>query len=493
MPPFIFNRMSQPLCSLPLPSPLPQIASLYLEDNVQQMLMQRYANPVAILPFTPNWQISQPTISAGPQVLQQQQQLIIPISTFHSYQVALNSGDMLIYPLQIPSAPADVSQASWIPQYCNSGHPRTYCTCIPASTSFNNSVISNSQIQNSPTYHHTPATTINPNIRPTNEQSALLLRPSATLKNVHNQIREKYEYPHMNARSHKTPPLPPGAKIMFDEYITKDDLFQKQRNSKQHQKQSQPINKTAERSTSTKINNTNENEPSKNQTLSNVAKVNNQPTKNQALSNVTKVDNDTTSHQSLVKSKSVTSACSVHNLSFNANVKTEKMIISSNNKDQNVNHEQLPAETPNINLHFDDQPRKLSPAHDIDRHLNANDKNLNSSSSDDELRDLRLSLALADDLLSSVPDSSTKGEEQSDEKTNKSMNASSSTPPLLKELETKSSTIRETIGRSSSIIKASSRDTLNSTKSKNVDWISITTRSKSDKQSDRNFSITETF
>jgi hypothetical protein len=275
---------------------------------------------------------------------------------------------------------------------------------------------------------------------------------------------------------------------MSDQYIIKNDLFQKQRNSKQHQKQSQPINKIVERSTPMKINNTNENEPIK----SNVTKFDNEPDKNQTLSNLIKVDNDTTSHQSLVKSKSVTSACSVHNLSLNQNVKNEKTIISANNNDQNINHEQLPAETPNINLPSDDQPRKLSAAHDIDRHLNATNENLNSSSNTDKLRDLRLSLALADDLLSSVPDSSTKGEEQSDVKTSKSTDASSSTPPLLKESETKSSTIPETKRISPSIIKSSSRDTLNSTKSKSFDLISITTMSKTDKQSDRNFSTTET-
>ena len=62
MPPFFFNQMSQPLCSLPLPPPLPQPASLCLENNIQQLLMQRYANPVAVFPLDPNWQIPQPSI-----------------------------------------------------------------------------------------------------------------------------------------------------------------------------------------------------------------------------------------------------------------------------------------------------------------------------------------------------------------------------------------------------------------------------------------------
>jgi len=51
--------MPQHLCSLPLLPPLPQIASLYLANNVPQMLMQRYANQVAVFPFTPNRQMSQ--------------------------------------------------------------------------------------------------------------------------------------------------------------------------------------------------------------------------------------------------------------------------------------------------------------------------------------------------------------------------------------------------------------------------------------------------
>ncbi|CAM4758480.1 unnamed protein product [Rotaria magnacalcarata] len=84
MPPFLYNRISQPLCSFPLPPPLPQLGSLPLTPAVQQMVAQRYSNPVAVLPFSSNWQTPQMMMSSYPQASLYQQQPIPSISTFQS-------------------------------------------------------------------------------------------------------------------------------------------------------------------------------------------------------------------------------------------------------------------------------------------------------------------------------------------------------------------------------------------------------------------------
>ncbi|UJR25258.1 hypothetical protein I4U23_006610 [Adineta vaga] len=84
MPPFLYNRMAQPLCSYPPPPPLPQLGSLSLTPAVQQMVLQRYSNPVAVLPYSSNWQSPQFMMPGYSQGFQQQQQPVIS-----AYQPAL--------------------------------------------------------------------------------------------------------------------------------------------------------------------------------------------------------------------------------------------------------------------------------------------------------------------------------------------------------------------------------------------------------------------
>ncbi|CAM4911949.1 unnamed protein product [Rotaria socialis] len=91
MPPFLYNRISQPLCSFPLPPPLPQLGSLPLTPAVQQMVVQRYSNPVAVLPFSSNWQTPQMMMSSYPQASLYQQQPIPSISAFQSSSNAQQS------------------------------------------------------------------------------------------------------------------------------------------------------------------------------------------------------------------------------------------------------------------------------------------------------------------------------------------------------------------------------------------------------------------
>ena len=79
MPPFLYSRMAQPLCSFPLPPPLPQLGSLPLTPAVQQMVMQQYCNPIFVLPFAPQWQIPQLMMPSNLQVPQYQEQLIPPM------------------------------------------------------------------------------------------------------------------------------------------------------------------------------------------------------------------------------------------------------------------------------------------------------------------------------------------------------------------------------------------------------------------------------
>ncbi|UJR23643.1 hypothetical protein I4U23_026628 [Adineta vaga] len=186
MPPFSFNRMSQPLCSLPLPPPLPQISSLPLTPGIQQMVMQKYSNPVAVLPFTSNYQSGQ---SFAP-----------------NYS----------FPPVVPPS--------------NSSYPSTCRACVPAPPPLNIPVTSHCWIQHCSACHHIPGDASNPNVRPDNHgRMTPLLRQPTVAQHVQDANNDYQHYPHVNtysadgSRSNNLPPLPPGAVIISDEFVNRID------------------------------------------------------------------------------------------------------------------------------------------------------------------------------------------------------------------------------------------------------------------------------
>ena len=95
MPPFLYNRISQPFSSFPLPPPLPQIGSLPLTPAVQQMVVQRYSNPIAVLSFPPSWQMPQmmmPSYSSVPQ------QYVPPVSAIPALPARATTSHTLYRP-----------------------------------------------------------------------------------------------------------------------------------------------------------------------------------------------------------------------------------------------------------------------------------------------------------------------------------------------------------------------------------------------------------
>jgi hypothetical protein len=441
MPPFLFNRISQPLCSLPLPPPLPQMASLCLENDVQQIIMQRYANPVAVFPFNPSWQTSQPMV---PPSLFPSSQPMGPPSLFPSSQPASIPGGVPIFPSQI--------SASQIPQFQNSGSPRMYCTCMPQSSSSNN-----------------------PNIRPTDSRITPLLGRSIAPPIALNQTRQQYQNPYINEAtsidswSRKTPPLPVGAILVFDEYLDKNNLSQEHQHFKKSPKRTRHAYKTTGRSITINTNNPNWTKPRK----------------IQPLHEITSTESDVHSRQSFGNSKSVASSRSPHSLSIHESVNpektittlTEKTVTISTEKSENFNHEQLPAEASNVNV------TNLTATDDTNSHSNSNEKKLNSSSNSDALRDLRLSLAMRDqqlDLPPEVGDNPTKDEEKLDENTNVSTHVPSSFQSKSKTPQPESILERESTRQTFSTFRPSSLTTVTSAKDTNYDSISQISASKTD-------------
>ncbi|CAF0880228.1 unnamed protein product [Adineta ricciae] len=243
IPPFLFNRISQPQCSLPLPPPLPQLSSLPLSPAVQQMVMQQYSNPVAILPFASNYF----TAPAAPQ----QPLSIMPTPALPTPQYALQPSTVPVpppssipMPLSNPAAPyayanPDVSAS----QPTSSYYPSTCRACVPAPPPLTVPVTGHCWVQHCSACHHVPTDVSNPNERPHNHgRMTPLLRQPTVEQYIYDERNQQYShqqqqspqqhYPHINnsqARqnswSNNLPPLPPGAVIISDEYITEDQPY----------------------------------------------------------------------------------------------------------------------------------------------------------------------------------------------------------------------------------------------------------------------------
>jgi hypothetical protein len=401
--------MSQPLCSLPLPPPLPPPVSLCLENNIQQLLMQRYANPVAVFPVNPNWQIPQPS--------------------YPSYQPAPIPSSVPIYPPQTT------------PQFQNNSYPRTICMCVPESSSV----------------QYSPATT-NPNIQPNDNRITPLLGHPKAPPPEQNHTTQQYSNSYISEAnsweswSQKTPPLPPGAILISDEYIDKKD-----QHSKIPPKASRHTGKPTRRSILINTNNTN--------WIS--------PRKNRSFGDTTETESDVPSRHSFPETKSAASSRSPYSLSANESVKPEKTITGSTEKGGSVNQKQLPTESSNVNI----------------SNLTATDDTISHANSD-ALRDLRLSLAMRDkqlDLPPAVRENSTaKTEEKHDKNTNVSTRATSSFHSKSRNTKSNSLIERETT-------RPTSRTTVTSGKDTNFDSVSQASTIKTDKQSERNISSTDTF
>jgi hypothetical protein len=295
MPPFLYNRMSQPFCSFPPPPPLPQLGSLPLISGVQQMVMQRYENPIAVLPFSSSWQMPQPMMANPIQYAQQQPQQPMMINSMqipavqqqpmmvNSMQIpAVQQQPMMVNPIQFaqqqqqqqqpmmpmsafemmpstqplpgagqsnmhsaPSMPFNISPpiSSSMPHpfennpapssatnYPMNAYPSTCRACPPAPPSLDIPVRGYCWIQHCSACHHVPAAADNLNSRPHGGRMTPLLRHPTVPQFIPDQSIQPQQQPHANAPVmmrpwlRKTPPIPPGAFLISDEYIDRNSV-----------------------------------------------------------------------------------------------------------------------------------------------------------------------------------------------------------------------------------------------------------------------------
>jgi len=378
MPPFTFNRMSQPLCSLPLPPPLPQIASLPLTPFVQQMVMQQYANPVAVLPFTPNCSIPQPIISGFPQV---------PQSYIPSTLMQPNA------PILLPNASPflfSFNATSSGPQYSNSGYPSTCRACVPQPPPLNVPVANHFWTQHCSACHHIPADATTPNIRPTNGRSTPLLRQPTIVQNAYDPPigQQQQQYPHINASfkmrpwSHKMPPLPHGAVIISDQYVSRKHSSKAYHFSRKYPVNHPHISNSVSRSVSlsTNTNNTNNENKTSSETKSQKNYEDDKSQSKTQSTSITPISHSGVSNAHQLSSSSLSSSssssCSLC-IALAAN-KHQNFDTNPRNSKRNLARKELTAAAYNINLRYNYQTPDLPSVYH-------NNPYLNSSSTDSTL------------------------------------------------------------------------------------------------------------
>jgi hypothetical protein len=466
MPPFLYNRMSQPLCSFPLPPPLPQLGSLPLTPAVQQMVMQRYSNPIAVLPYTPNWQMPQLMMSGYPSVPQQQQQYMPPISAipalppppqiyippsaptaalpslppapqafipppvlFSAPTSALPSlppapqafipppppsfapisalpsfpfasqtfipppapssapiSALPSFPLASqtyipPTIPAnlpvpsslslqlpipDANIVPSLPQYSYSGYPSICRACPPAPPPLNISVTGHCWVQHCSACHHVPTPISNPNVRPGSGRITPLLRHPTVPQYIPEQIRqEQQEYLYANAPVmmrpwlRKTPPLPPGAIVISDEYFNKDGSHSQYNHSQRRHRPYERNARTKNRSTTV--------------TSKPIAASNPTATKNHRSVSPRRANNNNNNnsrqHQGSSKRKSAMSVTSTSTSSSGLSDEYKKVALPLPKTKQDAIPQQLNREARNVHLQYNYQTQELPTVYLINRYL----------------------------------------------------------------------------------------------------------------------------
>lgn len=496
MPPFLYNRISQPLCSFPLPPPLPQIGSLPLTPAVQQMVVQRYSNPIAVLPFSPNWQMPQMAMSAFSQVSSYQQQAMIPMASFQPVSAAPSmpvlpsflsapqyfsppsaptlslpalpaapqsyipySTPALSFPALPPSSqsyipssalavsfsafqpapqsyippsapalslpalpPAPQSQlpsaqyyfpSSTVPasmnvpsppsyeqqsqntnniqttsQYFNGGYPSICRACPPAPPPLNIPVTGHCWVQHCSACHHVPTPITNPNARPSGGRITPLLRHPTVPQYVPEQTMEQQQQYYQSTAPvlmrpwlRKTPPLPPGAILISDEYIDKKDTFKydhPQRPSRRHKRSSHHKYRST--------------------TVTSKSTTNPSPTvikdsRSVSPRRTNKSNDSLNQRQGPVKSNSMISKTSSDTSSSGLSFEYRKVtILSSKNGEKKVLPQQLAGEARNINLKYNYQPQELPSVYLLNRYLNSSSEASTSSPNPSRVSDCSPSL-----------------------------------------------------------------------------------------------------
>lgn len=384
MPPFLFNRIAQPLCALPLPPPLPQIASLPVTPVVQQMIMQQYSNPIAVLPFTPNLEMARPlmpTYQAMPQILPQLQQPLIPTSALETPQFVPQSyipptllpSNMPLRPNVFPPFPPFPLFPDSIPlpaPQTTSGYPSTCRACIPPPPppALDISVTGQNWLQHCSACRNVPGDGCSLNNRPASGRFTPLLRPSSIQdRTCCPPVRQTNRYPHINSSPTTRPflhdiPLPPGGVLISDEYLSNSDIAGAHRFGKNHSFENPRVFHAPPTSMVLLGSRTDPN-PIKKKRSRRKGRKNKRDTQS---SPKTKSTSTITSRSSLSSSSSTSSWCSLCEAAKEKKSQPSDVI-------SNTDQQKSTSESRNVNLHYEYQPPEIQSVYNNNPKLKTSD------------------------------------------------------------------------------------------------------------------------
>jgi hypothetical protein len=487
---------------------------------IQQMIMERYSNPVAVLPFNSNWQMPQSMMSGYPQAPQQQpmmygypqapqqqpmmyghpqapqqqpmmyghpqapqqqpmmygypqvpqQQPMVPMAAFPTLPPAPQS--YIPAPPSIPPPFSDPNAVSSTPQYSNGGYPSMCRACPPAPPPLNMPVTGYCWVQHCSACHHVPNAASNPNVRPANERSTPLLRHPTVPQYVPDQTAQQQVF-HANAPVmmrpwlRKTPPLPPGAVLISDEYIDKKDAHLPFNYSEQQKKQNQHSSHSKRRSRTE----TSRTRSSKASSMNNANARSVSPRKTNNNNN-----NNSIPFRGLVKSESTSSAISSSSLSSGLSAEYHKTTLYSSKTKQKANPSQLDDSIRNINLQRDHPAQELTTVDHINRYLKSSSEASTLSVNLETLSDRSPSIVNERSRVSSNASDLNSIKEEPNLETEDE--PPPRPPSLPKKPKGKLIVIREFIANSPSTISSISSDLEFSVIDKDIDSISTTSTIK---------------
>ncbi|CAF2426991.1 unnamed protein product [Rotaria sp. Silwood2] len=506
MPPFLFNRMSRPFCSLPLPPPLPDISSLPVAPAIQQMVTQQYANPIAVIPFTPNWQLSQPMMSNYSQLQDMQKQPMMSMPNLQSFQFVvqpyitptLRSGGIPLLPTDSSTLPRFSNLISSIPQYSTSNYFSICRACPPGPPLLNIPVTDHHWIHHCSACHRVPADSTKPNIRPTNGRITSLLRRPMVLQNVDSPRiqRQQQKYPHINASVtmrpwlHNMPLLSPDTVINSDKSFRKSRLSQAFYYSQNYTIQPSRVARATRRSVTVTTISDNRSQTnkdsSKKQQQQHKSNIDNNTTQLQDNSN----DSQTTSYLSASDTKGSSasdtkgSSASLTQSLCNSSTASdyEKSDTTSCKTQQSVSQKKLSVEAHNASHFYDFQPCDLLAVYHSIGHIKSDDEDSISLSNSS----VSSNVSIHEEYNQNNPPSPTnfqvmkQEEEESKQEEEKSLNALSPIPFQFEEPTDRTTSLREFLTKSPSTISSASFDTVFSIIDDDLDSFSITSTTKDD-------------
>jgi hypothetical protein len=279
--------------------------------------------------------------------------------------------------LSPPSLQLPVPNANAVPsssQYSYSGYPSMCRACPPAPPPLNITVTGHCWVQHCCACHQVSTSICNPNVRPNGGRITPLLRHPTVPQYVPEQINQQ-QYLHANAPVmmrpwlRKTPPLPPGAVVVSDEYLDRDGYYSRygpsQRQHRHHKRDSHAKRRSATVTS---------------KATSGASRTDTKNTRSVSPEKRQKSNTHRTQQKEPVKSGRTTPMSSSSTTTSGLSAEYKKTTMLPPNTKQDTVPQQFTHGSRNINLQYKYQPQELPNVYLLNRYLKSNSETSTLSS-----------------------------------------------------------------------------------------------------------------